>query len=600
MTVINRSTVSLLRRVYSHLTVKRRRQLALLSVLMIISSFIEALSISSIVPFLAALATPEKVFEIEALKYTLNYLGINDISSLRLFFTMLFIGMVIISGIFRIAFFWFQTRLSMAIGIDFSVQVYEKTLYQPYGDLVSRNSSEILAGAQKAKDLVGYIIQPTLTFLSSIFMLVVVLGALFAVEPIVALSSIFGFGSLYILVTILSKRFLQANSRTYATEMGRVNKLIQEGIGGIRDVIIDGTQSIYSGLYKGALSRMQYAAAGNAILAQSPRFVIEMLVMVIFAGITFVMIERDVSFVSMIPVLGVIALGAQRMLPVLQQAYAAYASIRGGADSTLDVLSILELEQTVSSGIVTSLPNHVSFEKTLRVENLSFSYRGDSKMILNNINFEIKQGERVGLIGATGSGKSTLVDIVMGLLHPTNGAIYVDGNKLCSENIRDWQSCISHVPQSIYLADTTIAENIAFGVEPCEIDMDRVREASNVAQISQTIESFSDSYQTYVGERGIRLSGGQLQRIGMARAIYKGARVLILDEATSALDGETESSVMSAIDGLEAKVTMLIIAHRMATLQNCNFIIELKDGVVTWVGTYQELKSKKKELMSFG
>lgn len=595
MTIVDRSTIGLIRRIYGHLTVRRRRQLAILGMLMVVSSFVEAISISSILPFLAALATPERVREIDALKPILAYFEINDTSELRLAFTLLFIGLVLLSGTFRIVFFWLQTRLGMAIGIDFSVQVYEKTLYQPYGDLISRNSSEILAGAQKAKDLVGYIIQPTLTFISSIFMLVAVLSALFAIEPIVALSSILGFGALYIFATTASKRLLQTNSRTYATELGRVNKAIQEGIGGIRDVIIDGTQATYSRLYRAALTKMQYAAAGNAILAQSPRFVIEMLGMALLAGITFVLINRDVSFTAMIPTLGVIALGAQRLLPVLQQAYSAYVTIRGGVDSTMDALNLLD--QTVSPAVLSERPNRLTFDKTIKVDNLNFSYQSASRMILKDINLEIKRGDRIGLIGATGSGKSTLVDLIMGLLSPTTGAIFIDGQKLCDDNIKDWHSCISHVPQSIFLADTTIAENIAFGVERHEIDMERVHDAAKIAKISQTIESFPEGYQTHVGERGIRLSGGQRQRIGIARAMYKRSRVLILDEATSALDGETESSVMSAIDEIGENVTMLLIAHRLSTLRSCDFLIELKNGIVSWSGTYRELEARERVRM---
>jgi ATP-binding cassette subfamily B protein len=213
-------------------------------------------------------------------------------------------------------------------------------------------------------------------------------------------------------------------------------------------------------------------------------------------------------------------------------------------------------------------------------------------LVLRDISLEIKHGDRVGLIGATGSGKSTLIDLIIGLLNPTEGHIYIDGVKLCQTNIRNWHSKISHVPQSIYLADTTIAENIAFGVEKCDIDMARVRDAARVAQLSQTIESFPRGYQTFVGERGIRLSGGQRQRIGLARAIYKRSKVLILDEATSALDNETEINVMDAIERLAQNTTIIMVAHRLSTLKCCNHVFELKDGEIFWDGTYRNLEAK--------
>jgi len=586
----DRSTISIVKRVYSYLTIRRRRQILILGIMIIFLSFVEAITIGSILPFLGALTTPENVREIGLLKPLLSYFDINDDSKLRLVFTVIFIGMVTLAGVFRVLYFWFQTRLSMAISIDFSVQVYKKTLYQPYGELISRNSSEILAGAQKAKDLVGYIIQPTLTFISSVFVLVAVLVTLFTIEPSVAISGLLGFGALYLFATTISKRLLQINSRTYAVELGRVNKAIQEGIGGIRDVIIDGTQMTFSKLHRAALTKLQSAEASNVILSQMPRYLIETLAIILLAVIAYFMMSQNGNFVTAIPVLGVLALGAQRLLPVLQQAYAAYTTIRGSFDSITDALNLLD--QTVPPTVDSTPSRRLNFNKTLRVENLEFSYRVDSKLILKDINVEIKQGDRIGLIGATGSGKSTFVDIVMGLLKPTGGTVLIDGEKLSDGNIRDWHACVSHVPQAIFLADTTVAENIAFGIEPKNIDMGRVYDAARVAQISKTIEALPEGYHTFVGERGAKLSGGQRQRIGIARALYKRSKVLVLDEATSALDSKTESSVMGAIDSLGENVTVLLIAHRLSTLHNCDYIIELKDGSVSWVGTYRELTER--------
>jgi ABC-type multidrug transport system fused ATPase/permease subunit len=587
---IDRSTVGLMGRVYGHLTARRRRQLAALALLMIVSSFVEAISIGSILPFLGALTSPDRVLQFAGRVPLLSSLSMGGVSELRLVFTLIFVGLIAISGLIRILYFWLQTRLSMAISIDFGVQVYERTLYQPYAEIVRRNSSEILAGAHKARDLVGYLIQPALTFVSSMFMLSAVLITLFVVQPTVAISGVVGFGGLYLFATTVSKRLLQFNSRTYAAELGRVNKAIQEGIGGIRDVIIDGTQATFSGFYRNALSKMQHAAAGNVILAQMPRYIVEMLGMMLLAGIAYLLMSREGNFVSTIPALGLVALGAQRLLPVLQQAYAAYVTIRGGFDSSADALDLLD--QPFSSARISGPQRALTFRSTLTVENLRFGYAPESQIVLSDINLRIRQGERVGFIGATGSGKSTLVDLLMGLLMPTSGSIYVDGEKLCAENIREWHACISHVPQSIFLADSTIAENIAFGVEARDIDMARVREAAQVAQISVSIEGFPDGYQTRVGERGVRLSGGQRQRIGIARAIYRRSRVLVFDEATSALDAMTEANVMDAIHGLGRGVTVLLIAHRISTLRSCDSIVELRHGVVSWHGTYQELTTR--------
>ncbi len=583
----DRSTLGLIRRVYANLTLRRRRQLWALAALMVASSFVEAVSIGSILPFLAALTDPERVNQIASKLPLISGLALGGTSDLRLVFTLIFVGLIALSGLFRVLYFWVQTRLSMAISIDFSVQVYETTLYQPYDEIVCRNSSEILAGAQKAKDLVGYIIQPALTFLSSMFLLVAVLVTLLVIEPIVAILGIVGFGGLYFFATATSKRLLQANSRTYATELIRVNKVIQEGLGGIRDVIIDGTQQTFSNQYRAALSKMQHAAAGNVVLAQMPRYIIEMIGMILLAGIAYFMM-RNGNFVSAIPALGVLALGAQRLLPVLQQAYAAYVTIRGGFDSTTDALNLLDQPSPLPLSKIR--PSRLWFDRGLKVEKVHFGYKPGTQFVLKNIDLEIRLGQRVGIIGTTGSGKSTLVDLLMGLLTPTQGAIYIDGEKLSAENIRDWHACISHVPQSIFLADSSIAENIAFGIEVRDIDMERVRKAAVVAQISKDIESLPEGYQTRVGERGIRLSGGQRQRIGIARAVYKRSRVLVFDEATSALDNETEANVMSAINQLDGEITILFIAHRISTLKNCDSVVKLSNGEISWRGTYRELE----------
>ncbi len=584
----SRATIDAITRVYRFLKPKRRRQLAVLSILMVVYSFFEAISIGSIVPFLAALTRPEKIAEMEVFKTALVFFEIHGTNDLRLVFTLLFVLIILVAGFFRILYYWVQARLSMVIGIDLSVQVYENTLHQPYGELIKRNSSEILAGAHKARDLVGYIIQPTLTFLSSVFLLAAVLLTLLLIEPVVAISGVLGFGSLYVLATLISKRFLQVNSRIYASEMGRVNKTIQEGIGGIRDVIIDGTQAALTSVYRDALSRMQYAAAGNVLVAQLPRFVIEMLGLVLLAGITFTIVSRDEGLITAIPVLGAVALGAQRLLPVLQQAYVAYVTVRGGIESTNDALSLLD--QAITPSNVSEAVAPLSFKHTLRLDKISFAYTPELKPILKDITIEIKCGERIGFIGTTGGGKSTLVDLIMGLLNPTNGSIYIDGIRLCDKNIGSWHSYISHVPQAIYLADATVAQNIAFGIEPQKIDMKKVEQAAKIAQLTETINELDMGYDTFVGERGIRLSGGQRQRIGIARALYKNPSILILDEATSALDDATEKQVIESIEQLDRKITIITIAHRLKSLKNCSVIYKMDHGALVWMGSYDQIE----------
>ena len=309
--------------------------------------------------------------------------------------------------------------------------------------------------------------------------------------------------------------------------------------------------------------------------------------MMLIAALAYSLAQQADGIAKAIPILGALALGAQRLLPVLQQAYAAWSSIQGGQVSLLDTLELLDQPLPNYADQPEVKPLH--FRQHIILNQLAFRYNPQMPWVLKNLNLTIAKGSRVGFIGTTGSGKSTLLDIVMGLLQPTEGTLEIDGQHITTGNHRAWQAHIAHVPQAIFLADSTIEENIAFGVPAGKIDHERARQAARQAQIADIIETWPRQYQTFVGERGIRLSGGQRQRIGIARALYKQADVIIFDEATSALDSETEQAVMQAIEGLSKNLTILIIAHRLTTLKNCTHIVELCDGKIKCAGTYQEI-----------
>jgi len=285
-----------------------------------------------------------------------------------------------------------------------------------------------------------------------------------------------------------------------------------------------------------------------------------------------------------------LALGAQRLLPVLQQIYNSYTTLKGSQVSTQDALDLLNQPMPAHANAQSVRP--MAFKAAITLKDLGFRYAPEGPWVLRNLNLKISKGSRVGFVGVTGSGKSTLLDIVMGLLTPTEGALLVDNIAVVPQNARAWRGHISHVPQAIYLSDNSIAENIAFGVPAELIDLQRVKQAAQQAQIIQTIESWSEGYDTLVGERGVKLSGGQRQRIGIARALYKRANVIILDEATSALDNETEAAVMQAVETLGRNITILIIAHRLTTLKNCDQIVELSQGGIRTSHTLEQIHRK--------
>jgi len=364
-------------------------------------------------------------------------------------------------------------------------------------------------------------------------------------------------------------------------------KSLQEGLGGIRDVLIDGTQQFYCKLYRNADLPLRRASGNNQFIGGSPRYAMEAIGMTLIAGLAYVMTQQEDGMVAAIPVLGALALGAQRLLPALQQAYGAYSTIKGSKSSFEDVLNLLDQPLPEYSG--QPLPGPIPFVEEIKLNNLNFRYTEDSPWVLKNISLSLKKGSRIGFMGVTGSGKSTLIDIIMGLLPATEGELIIDNQIINTQNRRAWQAHIAHVPQNIYLSDSTIEENIAFGIEKEKIDHQRVKNAAQHAQIAHLIEQWKDGYQTFVGERGIRLSGGQRQRIGIARALYKQANVLIFDEATSALDNETEQAVMDAIEDLGKEITVLIIAHRLTTLKGCDKIVKLDKNHTIHILTYEEM-----------
>jgi len=583
------SLTQLLRRLWQHINPRRRLQFGLLFLVMVLASFAEVVSIGAVLPFLGALTAPERIFAHPIAQPLIHALSLTEPKQLLFPLTIAFVIGALLSGTMRLILLWMQTRLSHAIGADISFSIYRRALYQPYAVHAARNSSEVISGiSAKANSVVGTTILPLATIVSSILMLLSILLALLAIEPVVAVTAFIGFGAIYVVVILTTKKSLAKDSRRINFEQGRVIKSLQEGLGGIRDVLIDGTQATYCKIYRNADLPLRRAQANVAIVSSSPRYVIEALGMVLIALLAYSLANRPSGIVSAIPVLGALALGAQRLLPVLQQGYSSWTNIRGGQASLNGVLDLLD--QSLPAYADAPPQSLITFQHSITLNNITFQYAKSSPWVLqHSLNITIQKGSRIGFIGATGSGKSTLLDIIMGLLQPTSGSLAIDGKNITELNHRGWQAHIAHVPQTIFLSDTSIIENIAFGIPAEQIDHVRVRQAAQKAQISSTIESWSKQYNTVVGERGVRLSGGQRQRIGIARALYKEADVIVFDEATSALDNDTERELMEAIEDLGDELTVLIVAHRLTTLKNCNQIVELADGKILRTGSYQNI-----------
>lgn len=581
-------TLSLLVRLWRHLSRRRQLQFQFLLGLMLISAFVEVISLGAIVPFLGILVAPDRVSSNSLVADIALVFDIVTDSQLLLLLSVAFASAALIAGVIRLFLLWASTRLAVTSGAELSIELYRHTLYQPYCVHVARNSSAVISGITvKVNGVVFGVLLALLTLISSTVLMVAIMIALIAIDPMAASLAVIGFGGSYGLIAWASRRRLKQNSERIAYEQTQVIKALQEGLGGIRDVLLDGTQPFYCDIYRQSDQPLKLAQGSNAFIASSPRFAIEALGIVMITALAYTLSQKTGGIATALPVLGALALGAQRLLPALQQIYSAWANIASNRASLADTLELLD--QPLTEEMLQPAPEPLHFKRDIRFRGVSFSYTGQSPWVLEEVNLVIPKGARVGFVGSTGSGKSTALDLLMGLLTPTKGELLADDQSISNGLIRAWQRGIAHVPQSIYLADSTLAENIAFGVPRNAIDLDRVRAAASQAQIAQFIESEPDGYQAYVGERGIRLSGGQRQRIGIARALYKQASILVFDEATSALDNATEQTVMHAIEGLGGELTILMIAHRLSTVRQCDFIVELKQGRVIAQGTYEEL-----------
>lgn len=544
---------------------------------MVVCALSEVVSIGSLLPFLSVLTEPGLVFGNSLMKPIISVFGIQSPGQMLLPFTIIFCLATALSGALRLLLLFVSSRLTFAVGADLSISIYQKTLLQPYSVHIARNSSQIVDGVTNKTTSLIECIRCSITIISSTILLSIIVFTLFIFQPLITTEAFFGFGLIYFTIIKLTRKRLSENGGMIARYSRLSIQSLQESLGGIRDILLDRTQQFYVDIYKNMVSPWRKSQGLNQFISGSPKFAIEVLGIILFALIAYEISKSANGIAGAIPILGVLALSAQRMLPILQQLFSAWSDLVTQRPSLIEALELLQQTSIPINGNEVGR-QQLSFKNSIALKNLSFQYSDKSPLVLKDINLEIKRGARIGVIGTTGSGKSTLLDILMGLLSPSKGQMIVDGVVIEHINVGEWQDRIAHVPQSIYLTDSTIAENIAFGVERRNIDIERVVKAAKGAKIAESIEGMQKQYDTIVGERGVNLSGGQRQRIGIARALYKGADVIILDEATSALDSKTEDDVMKGIESLSANLTLIIVAHRHTTLKSCSEIYRLEQG----------------------
>ena len=556
-------------------------------ILTLVGGVAEIISLGAVVPFIAVLTAPEQVVQNPVASRIAEWAGISAPRDMIIPLSLLFCVAAIVAGILRVAQLWFNIRFAQAVGSDLCAEVFRRTLYQPYTFHLNQNTSTILAFVTQKVSAVATGLQNILTFATSVILGLSIVGALLAINAPVALATAGLLGLFYYLFARQSRFALQKNGELQARESVHTIKVLQESLGGIRDVLLDNNQEVFLEIFRISDRQQRTAGSKNYVIGSIPRFVLEPAALMVLVGVVTALASSGTDLATMLPLMGVLVFGAQRLMPALQQAYQSYSQIQGSNDAIREVLAALG--QPISVATLTATPPPLPFLDEIHLQQLSFKYGNSSPLVLDRVELRISKGARIGFVGKTGGGKSTTVDLIMGLLVPTEGALKVDGFELTGDRMRAWQRTVAHVPQSIFLADVSLAENIAFGVPPQFIDYALVQHAARQAQIEEFIEQQALKYQALVGERGVRLSGGQRQRIGIARALYKRASVLIFDEATSALDSETEHAVMQSIEQLSRELTIILIAHRVTTVERCGAVYEVAGGKIRLVDDVRRL-----------
>jgi ATP-binding cassette, subfamily B, bacterial PglK len=576
-----------LRQLFHFMSPRRRRQFYFVLFLMLLGAVAELVAIGAVFPFLSLLADISTFRRLPVVADISGLLGIRTPDQLLLLATAFFAAAALAAGAVRLQLAWSSQAFIFRLGHDLGVEVQRRVLSQPYSYHIQNNTSHIVASLEKVQVLVYYILLQLMLAATAAVIAAFIVAALFYIEPVTAALAAMGFGAVYAAVSAFTRERLARNSVAATTAYSQRVQIIQEGLGGIRDVILDQSERVYLEDFERADRKLNFAKTNTAFIGAAPRFVIESAGMILIGVVALFLTSRDGGLTAALPVLGALALGAQRLLPLFQQVYQSWTLVVGSWGVVEDVLRLLNLPAPETRARERAAP--LPFTREIRFERVSFSYPGRSEAALSDIEFTIPPGSRVALVGTTGSGKSTLIDLLMGLLPPDEGVITVDGVSIAGEARRRWQSSIAHVPQMIFLADTSIERNIAFGYPPSGIDHELVVAAARQAQLHEFVKGLPEGYDTFVGERGVRLSGGQRQRLGIARALYKRASVLVLDEATSALDQETEAAVMGSLHGLDSEITIIMIAHRLSTIAICDTVIRLENGRIAKTGSYAEV-----------
>ena len=586
--------ISSIHQLYKLLTSQQRKRLLRLQFLVLLMAFSEVVGVAAIGPFMAVVGDTSYLTGDGTLAKVYQFTGITQPSEFLYWLGIVVLVALTLAASISMFTTWRLAIYSNRVGAELGIRLYKHYMHQPWLFHSSGNSSQLTNNiAIECSRLTHQVITPLMQINAKAILVIVMATAIFLINPLIAFVGITLFVTTYFVLYKLVRKYLSNSGRivSYANRLRL--KLINEGFGGVKDILILGRQKNFVEQFE-AVS-VQFAKSQGTIqsLAQIPRYAMELIAFgSIIILILYLLASYNGELGSILPLLSIYALAGFKLLPAFQQIYAGVSTLRSHINAFENLQVDLESSQQKLKNDLNSSSYQLKLNSEISMQDVSFKYPGKTEPALNHIDISFPVNQVTGLVGASGSGKSTAIDLLLGLITPDHGELLIDGKLLTTTDLIEWQNNIGYVPQSIFLSDASIKENIAFGLAFEDINDKQVINAAKMAHLDSFVESLPDGINTRVGERGIQLSGGQRQRIGIARALYHDPDVLVLDEATSALDGITEKMVMNAIHDFSGRKTIIMIAHRLATVKQCDQIYLMDKGKVVDKGTFDQLMTK--------
>ncbi|PKG35553.1 ABC transporter ATP-binding protein [Psychrobacter sp. Sarcosine-3u-12] len=584
--------LKVIKQLFGLLTDKQLKQFYVLQVLVIIMAFTELLGIASIAPFMALVGDIGILETNDVFAQLYQMSGLNNTTDFLFYAGVVVLVMLTFSTVVSMFTIWKLSIFGARIGTEIADRLYSYYMQQSWQFHASGSSAQLTKQVStEAARISNGIIQPLFHMNAKLVLSLFISISIVIYDPLIAILGLSVFSLAYFLLYRLVRKKLVSNGQKLSQVSTQRFRLMNEGFGGIKDVLLLNRSHDFIERFHDSGKAFARAQGTNIAISQVPRYFIELIAFGAMISLVLVLIKLHAGNLGeVLPILAVYALAAFKLLPALQQIYSSVSAIKGNVAAfeavKKDLEHSIENQKNISKP---QIPTAISLNKSITLNDIEFSYPNKDRAAVDGVNMSIPVNSVIGLVGSSGSGKSTLIDLLLGLLTPQQGSLYVDDIPITADNRRAWQDLLGFVPQSIFLSEGTIAENIAFGLPAKDISITQVNKALTLANLTELVEQLPDGINTKVGERGVQLSGGQRQRIGIARALYHEAEVLVFDEATSALDGITEKIVMDAIHEFSGKKTIIMIAHRLKTVEKCDLIYFMENGKIIDHGTYQDL-----------